>query len=71
MQIVIVIACFVVGIILIRGLWNMMQNGPGNKSQQLMRLRVIAQAITVVLVSITVFLSWLIIRLVGWGQRVD
>lgn len=30
-----------------------------------------SSAITVVLVSITVFLSWLIIRLVGWGQRVD
>jgi multiple sugar transport system permease protein len=30
-----------------------------------------SSAITVVLVAITVFLSWLIIRLVGWGQRVD
>jgi len=30
-----------------------------------------SSAITVVLVSITVLLSWLIIRLVGWGQRVD
>lgn len=57
MQIVIVIACFVVGIILIRGLWNMMQNGPGNKSQQLMRLRVIAQAITVVLVVVVVYMT--------------
>ena len=57
MQIVIVIACFIVGIILIRGLWNMMQNGPGNKSQQLMRLRVIAQAITVVLVVVDVYMT--------------
>ena len=57
MQIVILIACFVVAIILIRGLWNMMQNGPGNKSQQLMRLRVIAQAITVVLVVVVVYMS--------------
>ncbi|MCJ8308410.1 MAG: twin transmembrane helix small protein [Rhizobiaceae bacterium] len=57
MQIVIVIACFIVGIILIRGLWNMMQNGPGNKSQQLMRLRVIAQAITVVLVVVVVYMT--------------
>jgi multiple sugar transport system permease protein len=30
-----------------------------------------SSAITVVLVVITVFLSWLIIRMVGWGQRVD
>lgn len=30
-----------------------------------------SSAITVVLVAITVLLSWLIIRMVGWGQRVD
>lgn len=30
-----------------------------------------SSAITVVLVALTVFLSWAIIRLVGWGQRVD
>ena len=30
-----------------------------------------SSAITVVLVAMTVILSWLIIRLVGWGQRVD
>ncbi len=30
-----------------------------------------SSAITVVLVAFTVFLSWLIIRMVGWGQRVD
>ena len=57
MQIVILIACFVVAIILIRGLWNMMQNGPGNKSQKLMRLRVMAQAVTVILVVVVVYLS--------------
>ena len=28
-----------------------------------------SSAITVVLVAITVLLSWLIIRMVGWGQR--
>ncbi|NKB53391.1 MAG: twin transmembrane helix small protein [Rhizobiaceae bacterium] len=57
MQIVILIACFAVAIILIRGLWNMMQGGPGNTSQRLMRLRVIAQAITVIIVVIVVYLS--------------
>ncbi len=30
-----------------------------------------SSAITVILVTMTVFLSWAIIRLVGWGQRVD
>ena len=54
MNILILIACFVVAIILIRGLWNMMQGGPGNTSQRLMRLRVMAQAITVILIVIVV-----------------
>jgi hypothetical protein len=57
MNIVILIACFAVAIILIRGLWNMMQGGPGNTSQRLMRLRVMAQAITVILIVIVVYLS--------------
>ena len=57
MNILILIACFVVAIILIRGLWNMMQGGPGNTSQRLMRLRVMAQAITVILIVIVVYLS--------------
>jgi multiple sugar transport system permease protein len=30
-----------------------------------------SSAITVVLVAVTVFLSWLILRLVGWGRDVD
>lgn len=57
MQIVILIACFIVAIILVRGLWNMLQNGPGNTSQRLMRLRVMAQGITVLLIVIVVYLS--------------
>ena len=57
MNIIILIACFAVAIILIRGLWNMMQGGSGNTSQRLMRLRVMAQAITVVLIVIVVYLS--------------
>lgn len=57
MEIFILIACFVVGLILLRGLWNMMQGGPGNKSQQLMRMRVIAQAVAVVIIVIVVYMS--------------
>lgn len=57
MKIAILIACFVVGLILLRGLWNMLQGGPGNKSQQLMRMRVIAQAIAVIIIVIVVYLS--------------
>lgn len=56
-QILIIIACFIVALILLRGLWNMMQGGPGNKSQQLMRMRVIAQAGAVVLIVIVVYIS--------------
>jgi hypothetical protein len=31
------------------GLWNMLKGGPGNTSQKLMRLRVIGQAVALVL----------------------
>jgi hypothetical protein len=37
----------VVGILL-AGLWNMMRGGPGNRSQQLMRARVIVQFVAIV-----------------------
>ena len=40
--------CFVV-IVLGLGLWNMLKGGPGNTSQRLMRLRVIGQAVALVL----------------------
>ena len=39
---------FVVGVLGL-GLWNMLKGGPGNTSQRLMRLRVIGQAIALVL----------------------
>lgn len=56
-SILVVIACAVVGLILLRGLWNMMQDGPGNTSQKLMRLRVLAQAIVVLGIVVVVYLS--------------
>lgn len=56
MQIVILIACAVVALILLRGLWNMMRGGSANKSQQLMRLRVGAQAVAVAIM--VVFVWW-------------
>lgn len=56
-SILILIGCAVVGIILLRGLWNMMQDGPGNTSQKLMRLRVVAQAIVVIGIVVVVYLS--------------
>ena len=50
MNILILLGCVIVGLILLRGLWNMMSGGSANKSQQLMRLRVAAQAVTVAIV---------------------
>ena len=55
--IIALIACFIVAIILLRGLWNMAQAGSANKSQQLMRLRVMAQAVAVIVIVAVVYLS--------------
>ena len=50
------IFCAVVGLILLRGLWNMASGGSADRSQQLMRLRVMAQAVAVlVLVAVVYF----------------
>ena len=48
--IVSVIALAVVAIILFMGLWNMFKGGDGNRSQMLMRARVIAQAVAIVVI---------------------
>ncbi len=53
--IIALIACVIVALILLRGLWNMLKNGPGNTSQKLMRMRVIAQAIAIVVIVIVVY----------------
>lgn len=56
-KILIFVACVVVAFVLMRGLYNMMQGGSSSKSQQLMRLRVIAQGIAVFVVVAVVYLS--------------
>ena len=43
-----VIACLVVAVILFMGLWNMLKGGDANRSQMLMRARVIAQFVALV-----------------------
>ena len=43
------LALLFVVIVLGMGLWNMLRAGPGNTSQRLMRLRVIGQAVALVL----------------------
>ena len=45
-----VIAVAVVAVILFMGLWNMFKGGVGNRSQMLLRARVIAQAVAIVVI---------------------
>lgn len=48
-NIVIILAVGAVAVILFMGLWNMFKGQDANKSQLLMRARVIAQAIAIVI----------------------
>ena len=43
-----VLACVAVAVILFMGLWNMFRGGDPNRSQMLMRARVIAQFVALV-----------------------
>ena len=55
-----VIAIIVMGLValvLIRGLFNMMKGGDPNLSNKLMQLRVLLQAIAVVLIMLTLWLT--------------
>jgi hypothetical protein len=47
--IITVLAVAVVAVILFMGLWNMFKGGDQNRSQMLMRARVIAQAVALVI----------------------
>ena len=49
LNIAIALALLFVVVVLGMGLWNMLKAGPGNTSQRLMRLRVIGQAVALVL----------------------
>lgn len=55
-NIVIALALLAVVVILGMGLWNMFKGGDGNTSQKLMRARVIAQAVAIVLLLGALFL---------------
>jgi hypothetical protein len=44
-----VVACAAVAVVLIMGLWNMMKGGSPNRSQALMRMRVLLQFIAIVI----------------------
>jgi hypothetical protein len=45
LNVIIILACGVVAVILFMGLWNMFKGDDPNRSQMLMRARVIAQAV--------------------------
>jgi len=49
-SVVTIVALAAVAIILFMGLWNMFKGGDGNRSQMLMRARVIAQAVAIVVI---------------------
>ncbi|MBN9032298.1 MAG: hypothetical protein BGO05_10710 [Rhizobiales bacterium 63-7] len=46
-----------VAIVLIRGLFNMMKGGDANRSNKLMQLRVLLQAIAIALIMLTLWLT--------------
>ncbi|MCP8896897.1 twin transmembrane helix small protein [Shinella daejeonensis] len=46
-----------VAIVLVRGLFNMARGGSGNTSNKLMQLRVLLQAIAIVLIMVTLWLT--------------
>lgn len=48
--IITIVALVVVAVILFMGLWNMFRGGDANRSQMLMRARVIAQFVAIVVI---------------------
>lgn len=46
-----------VAIVLLRGLFNMMKGGDSNRSNKLMQLRVLLQAIAIALIMLTLWLT--------------
>ncbi len=51
------LAVGVVFIVLLLGLWNMLRGGSANTSQRLMRLRVLAQFLAIILILVAVYLT--------------
>ncbi|WP_454852144.1 twin transmembrane helix small protein [Rhizobium binxianense] len=52
-----IIVMGIVALVLIRGLFNMMKGGDANLSNKLMQLRVLLQAIAVILIMLTLWLT--------------
>jgi hypothetical protein len=52
-----IIVMGLVAIVLVRGLFNMMKGGDANLSNKLMQLRVLLQAVAVLLIMLTLWLT--------------
>ena len=55
-NLVIIVALLAVATVLVLGLWNMMMGGSPNRSQSLMRLRVLLQGVAIAVVMITIWM---------------
>jgi hypothetical protein len=51
------IAVGAVFLVLLLGLWNMMRGGPGNRSQLLMRWRVVLQFIAIIVIMTAIWFA--------------
>ncbi|HAT84921.1 twin transmembrane helix small protein [Cohaesibacter gelatinilyticus] len=51
------IALIIVAIVLVMGLLNMLKGNNPNRSQQLMRWRVIAQFVAIILIMLTIYVT--------------
>ncbi|HWK85988.1 MAG TPA: twin transmembrane helix small protein [Xanthobacteraceae bacterium] len=55
-NLVIIVALLAVATVLVLGLWNMMKGGSPNRSQSLMRLRVLLQGVAIAVVMVTIWM---------------
>jgi heme/copper-type cytochrome/quinol oxidase subunit 4 len=55
-HLLVIVALAAVAIVLLLGLWNMMRGGSANRSQTLMRWRVILQFIAIILIMGTLWM---------------
>ena len=55
-NLIVVVALIAVAIVLVFGLWNMMKGGSPSRSQNLMRLRVLLQAVAILVVMIVIWM---------------
>ena len=52
-----IVVMFAVAVVLVRGLINMLRGGSGNTSNKLMQARVLLQAIAIVLIMLTLWIT--------------